>query len=256
MKVTITQIDCGQLESEWEALRAHVAAKRSKLVLLPEMIFAPWFCAAPERDDATWHEAVDAHERWLTRLPELGADIIVGTAPRNIGGSRFNCAYLWTRAAPLRWIHQKTYLPQDEGYWEARWYDRAPVEFTPAQARGLSLGVMICTDLWFMEHARQLGKSGIHLLLNPRSTPSFTNAKWLAGGRTAAVVAGAYCLSSNHAGFTDGLEHGGCGWLSDPEGDLLATTSADQPFITGEIDLALAERAKSTYPRNVDDRPL
>ena len=72
-----------------------------------------------------------AHERWLTRLPELGADVVVGTAPRNIAGKRFNCAYLWTKDGALHWIHQKTYLPNDSGYWEASWYDRAPVDFQP-----------------------------------------------------------------------------------------------------------------------------
>lgn len=256
MQVTITEIDPRQLGSDWDALRAHVAAAGSQLALLPEMCFTPWFCHSSRRDDDVWDAAVAAHDRWLERLPELGVGLIVGTAPRNLGDKRLNCAYLWARDEPLRWIHQKTYLPNDEGYWEANWYDRAPVDFQPARAGSLCIGAIICTEIWFMRHARAYGQQGVQLLLNPRSTPRHTNGKWLAGGRTAAVVSGAYCLSSNHAGRAESLELGGCGWLCDPDGAVLATTSAEQPFVTVEIELARADHAKSAYPRYVDDSPL
>ena len=130
------------------------------------------------------------------------------TAP----GKRLNVAYLWTREEGLRWIHAKTYLPNDEGYWEANWYDRAPIDFQPARIGACSIGLMICTEIWFLQHAREYGKRRVHLLLNPRSTPWQTNDKWLAGGRTAAVVSGAYCLSSNHAGQV-GRATAGWRWL-------------------------------------------
>jgi len=83
-----------------------------------------------------------------------------------------------------------------------------------------------------------------------------TNDKWLAGGRTAAFVSGAFCLSSNHAGHAGHIELGGAGWICDPDGAVLALTSPDQPFVTLDLDLRLAKAAKSTYPRYVDDSPL
>ncbi len=256
MKATVAQIDAERLDSEWERLAAHIAAASSEFLLLPEMCFSPWTCAAPERDETRWNAAVRAHESWLARLPELGARIIVGTAPLNAGDKRYNIAYLWTPAGGLRWVHGKTYLPNDDGYWEANWYDRAPIDFQPAQVDGISIGVTICTEIWFMQHAREYGRSGIHLLLNPRCTPRFSNAKWLAGGQTAAVISGAYCLSSNHAGGADHVELGGAGWICDPDGRVLATTNDEAPFVTLDLDLDEALAAKATYPRYVDDSPL
>ena len=232
MRVTVAQIDALRLEQDWAALLAHVRAEESDFVLLPEMCFAPWFCAAPLAVADIWRDAMNAHERWLRRLPELGAAIVVGTAPRSIGTRKHNVAYIWSADAGLRWDHRKTYLPDDEGYWEATWYDRAPIDFKAAKAGELVLGLMICTEIWFMQHARDYGKRGIHLLLNPRSTPLHSNDKWLAGGRSAAVVSGAYCLSSNHAGRADDVELGGCGWICDPDGQVLATTSDAAPFVT------------------------
>ena len=255
MKTTIVQLDANRLEPEWEALKQHVAAERSDLLLLPEMCFAPWFCTNPEPDESTWEEAVSAHANWLERLPELGAQVVLGTAPRDEDGKRYNVAYAWTAELGIRWLHRKTYLPKDAGYWEANWYDRAPIDFSPWSLGRLSIGLMICTEIWFMQHARSYGQHGIQLLLNPRSTPAYSNDKWLAGGRTAAVVAGAFCLSSNHAGRAGQMELGGAGWICDPDGGILATTSADRPFLTLDLDLKKADIAKQTYPRYVDDSP-
>jgi N-carbamoylputrescine amidase len=37
----------------------------------------------------------------------------------------------------------------------------------------------------------------------------------------------------------------------DPDGAVLATTTPDDPFVTIQIDLDLARKAKTTYPRYV-----
>lgn len=43
----------------------------------------------------------------------------------------------------------------------------------------------------------------------------------------------------------------GRSWLVSPEGEILGETSAAAPFLTMEIDLEEAERAKRSYPRNL-----
>jgi len=68
-----------------------------------------------------------------------------------------------------------------------------------------------------------------------------------AGSR--AVLAGAFGLSSNRADARGG--YGGLGWIIDPDGRTIAITTHEQPIITAQIDLAQAERARSTHPRNV-----
>jgi N-carbamoylputrescine amidase len=44
---------------------------------------------------------------------------------------------------------------------------------------------------------------------------------------------------------------GGQGWIVGPDGEVLGLTSTGHPFLTMEIALEEAERAKSTYPRYV-----
>ena len=256
MKTTVTQISPNQLERDWQNLIEHVQANQSRMVLLPELTFSNWFCATQNVDDGVWQEAVQAHDFWLGRLPELGAEIVMGTAPRNIKNKKYNSAYVWTANTGIQWIHSKTYLPNEPGFWEATWYDRAPIDFQPVNIEGNSIGVMICTELWFMQHARAYGQAGVHLVVNPRCTPYISNDKWLAGGRTAGVVAGAYCLSSNQVGQAGEMQLGGAGWITDPEGVVLEVTSADVPFVTVDLDLRAADAAKNDYPRYVEDTVL
>lgn len=95
-------------------------------------------------------------------------------------------------------------------------------------------------------------REGVGLLRLPRATPLASVDRWLAGGRAATTASGAYSLSSDQwipGGGT--VECGGLGWVVSPDGDVLATTSAEEPFVTVEVGLALAEAAKGTYPRYV-----
>ncbi|HWQ13402.1 MAG TPA: carbon-nitrogen hydrolase family protein [Roseiflexaceae bacterium] len=240
---------------DWEGLAEHVRASGSDVVVLPEMPFFPWFTRERRYDPATWQAAVAAHESWLARLEELAPALVIGSRPVEAGGRRLNEGFLWEPGAGYRAAHTKYYLPEEDGFWEASWYHRGDGDFTPVDAARppLRVGVLICTELWFMQRARAYGQAGIHLLAVPRATGKPTVDKWLAGGRVAAVVAGAFCASSNHVSEDPAVDLGGLGWLVDPDGRVLAVTSRATPWVTARIDPQDAARAKATYPRYVPD---
>ena len=254
MKVTVCQLGHGTAEflQDWERLIAHVRAENSEFVLLPEMPFYPWFASKKPYDPKTWEEAVAAHLEWRLRLSELGGVVVSGTSPVNLGGKRLNQAFIWDPVMGYSPSHAKYYLPDEVGFWEKTWYDRGELEFRHHEISGIKLGFLICTELWFFQHARAYGKSGVHLIANPRATPHETLDKWVAGGQAAAVVAGAYSISSNRVSSTDDEANlGGQGWIVDPDGLVLGTTSQEEPFLTRDLDLSMAEAAKCTYPRYV-----
>ncbi len=254
LRVTVTQLadEPEHLEADWLRLAAHVREAGSELVLLPEMALVPWFAREPQFDAAVWAAALAAQGRWEPRLRELAPAMVLGSRPVEVEGRRHNQAFVAELGAAPRRAHEKYYLPDEGAFWEASWYERGSGQFTPALAGSACVGFMLCTDLWFLEHARAYGQAGAHVIANPRATELASVDKWLAGGRVAAVVAGAFCLSSNrvsHAAAQTPM--GGQGWVVDPDGQVLALTSAERPFVTVEIDLAQAEAAKQTYPRYV-----
>ena len=255
MRVTVCELpnEREAFAESWSALVAHVARTGSALVVLPEMPFSRWLAAHPRVDAEAWKLAVQEHASWIARLEELGAEVVVTTRPIVDGEERFNEAIVWEREAGPRDItHRKQYLPDEEGYWEAHWYQPGPPDTQIVETNAGKLGFAICTEMWFFERIRRYGQQGMQILACPRATPNASVDRWLVAGRTAAIVSGAYCLSSNLSGRTKTNHWGGAAFITEPEGGkILARTDEKHPFATVEIDLGEADRAKGTYPRYV-----
>ncbi|WKZ83716.1 MAG: carbon-nitrogen hydrolase family protein [Acidimicrobiia bacterium] len=255
MRITVCELpaDPARLDPAWDGLVEHTAAHRPDLVVLPEMPFYAWLAASSVVDAHRWFAAVAAHEEWLPRLADLGAATVVATRPAMIGDGPRNEAFAWTPTGYL-FLHHKRHLPDEDGFWEASWYERGPSEFVAVDTPAGRLGAMVCTEIWFTDHARSYARQGVDVVVSPRATPWSSRGRWLVGGRAAAIMAGAFCASSNRSGTgEDAMRWAGTGWVIDPEGDVLATTDGDNPYATIEVDLAAAEAAKSTYPRYVEE---
>jgi N-carbamoylputrescine amidase len=254
MKVTVCELKDHSRET-FNRLKNHLEEKQSELLLLPEMPFSPWIFSSPQFNEDEWKKSLEAHHTHLEKMAELVPSCVtqvIGSIPREIPliSKRLNSCFhaSLSKESPhwqIHFKHDKVYLPNDEGFYEASWYDYSQNDFVPftINKSKIRAGVLICTELWFMEHAREYGEQGIQLLLNPRSTEKGTVDKWLTGGRAAAVISGAYCLSSNLSG--------GQGYIISPDGEVLGKTSEEEPFLSLDIDLSLADKAKKTYPRYV-----
>lgn len=253
MRVTVCQMRDARdgFDADWAELCAYTREARPDLVLLPEMPFARWFAVVRPFDAAVWREALEAHRRWERRIGELAAPFVIATRPAERGTRRLNEAFVVTPDGS-RGVHDKRYLPDEDGYWEASWYEAGDGVFDPIAIDGATIGVQVCTEMWMLDVSRQYGLRGAAMIVVPRATPVSSRERWVVGGRAAAIVSGAFCLSSNRSGAgTAGDEFGGQGWIIDPDGEVLAMTSEADRFVTGDLDLARATAAKTTYPRYV-----
>jgi N-carbamoylputrescine amidase len=112
--------------------------------------------------------------------------------------------------------------------------------------------MQICTEMWMLDVSRQYGLRGADIVAVPRATPTTSRERWLVGGRTAAIVSGAFCISSNRSGVSTAQDpFAGVGWIIDPDGEVLGVTLDSDPFVTCDLDLRRAAEAKATYPRYV-----
>ncbi|MCP4304121.1 MAG: carbon-nitrogen hydrolase family protein [bacterium] len=255
MRVTVCELSDRRhkLETQWTDLVDHCRQQRSELIVLPEMPFSPWLARSEVADQSGWMSAVIEHESWRKALMDLVPTVVLGSDPIVDSGTNLNEAYVWSAVRGYQAAHRKYYLPDEQGFWEAHWYERGPKEFLAHEVAGARVGFLLCTEMWFTEHARAYGRQGVEILAVPRATGLSSAGKWVAGGRAAAVTSGAFCLSSNRGGIDSaGFEWGGHGWIIEPEeGDVLGVTSQSEPFLTVDIDLEVARSAKKTYPRYV-----
>ena len=251
MRVTVCELphEHTALRAAWAALCEHTSRQSSELVLLPEFAMVEPVWESEQVDLARWSAAEALSDSWLSRLPELNAPHVVGTRPITMEGRLFNQGYVASAADGVAPLRRKFFLPNQPGGWEARWFDKGDADFPAYRAGTLSFGLNICTELWALESYAAYAQRGVHAILSPRATAAATTAKWLSVGVVAAVRSGAFSLSSNRVDPTGAC--GGAGWIISPDGEILATTTSDVPFVTIDIDLTMPVAARTSYPRYV-----
>jgi predicted amidohydrolase len=249
MKITVCELpdDRKAFTSAWEALVAYVRIQKSDLVLLPELPFYRWFPRTPQFDAQVWQRAQAEHDVMMDRLPELAPAVILGTRLVTERELHLNRGFYWSSTTGYQGVHDKYYFPNEENFYEQRWFDRNQRDFTPAMVQDMTIGFLICTEVMFNEWARSYGKQGANIIAVPRaSSQNYEN--WIVAMRMAAITSGAFVISSNRAGenFFQGR-----GVVIDPDSAVLASTSQQAPFVTVAIDLAESAQAKKRYPRDV-----
>jgi len=234
---------------EWQTLVSHVRAIQPRVFLLNEMPFGPWVSAAPEPDADDLTASRQAHADGLEMLADLGVHAVLGTRPADEDGRNVNQAFVWRTAAGIEPVHTKQFFPDEEGYYEARWFTRGETHFRLADVEGLQVGFLICTEVMFNEWARYYGRQGAHVVAVPRAVGPETLRRWKTAMSMAAIVSGCYVLSSNRTGVDGhGQAFGGHGWIFDPSGDLIAETSPGTPVVYADFDADLVAQIRSEYP--------
>lgn len=256
MKVTICELsdDRKDFEREWAELTDFLEKEATDLLLLPEMPFSKWMAHDPHPNENLKKAVASEHRNYLSQFENLNSRYILYSAPEWEDGRLYNTALLWHRENGQQQVHRKQIFPEEPHFYEESWFAADGSGWEVMDAGGFKIGVLLCTEMWFTEHARNYGKSGIDLLLCPRATGLSSLEQWVRCGQTLAVISGAFCLSANRSGKgSNSFSWGGTSFIAQPgDGSLLAKTSAKIPFITISIDLEKARSAKREYPLYVN----
>ena len=251
MKITVCEFpdESPRKDPAWTDLVRFLRTSSTDVVVLPEMPFCEWRMFMTKTiDPAVWQATLAVHDAGIARFAELQAAMVLSSRPVDLRGNRLNQAFCWTRDDGYRGAHAKYHLPDEPDGWEATWFTPGDRLFAPLVVGPLTVGFQLCTELLFTEPAREIGRGGAHLIAAPRATSG--HRRWRMAACMAAVMSGCFVASPNRRSFESEM-FAGRSWLVSPEGEILAETSADTPFLTVEIDLEEATRAKSTYPRNL-----
>jgi predicted amidohydrolase len=258
MRVTVCELSDNEVRfiDDWTRLKTHLKTYKPDLLLLPEMPFGKWIASERNVDEAGKVASIQKHGQWMKELEQLKVRYTVYSKPVLDGDKFYNTAFVYEKGVGHSKIHTKALFPEEEHFWEASWFDHEEIPlFKPLDIGGIKIGVLLCTEMWFTEHAREYGKQGVDLLLCPRATGMESVNQWLRCGQTLSVISGAYCLSSNRSGLGgNDFQWGGMGWITKPmNGNTLGVTSADEKFITRDLDMSRSKAAKDDYPLYVND---
>jgi N-carbamoylputrescine amidase len=236
----------------WLRIGGEIAAAAPDLLVTNELPFGRWIAAAKSFDIATAETSVAVHERGMVALARLGIPVL-SSRPVWENGRLANEAVA-IEGGVVRGIHRKQYFPDEPGWHEANWYGTRDRDFTVASLAGVTVGVLLCTEAMFNEHARAYRRQGASLIAIPRAAGK-THQSWHIAGAMAALTGGAYVASSNRVGAApSGPEFGGGGFAYAPGGDLIGATRADTPLVVFDLDPAAVARRQREYPCYVAER--
>ncbi len=258
MKLAVCEIPSGMAPRDevWRQFASEVQKLQPDILLLNEMPFGSWLAASATKDDAALRASQRSHADGVACFPDLGVPTLLGTCPAFEQGRSVNQAFVWEANAGVVSVHTKQFLPDEEGFYEARWFERGETHFRLADVRGLKVGFLICTEVMFNEWARYYGRQGAQVIAVPRATGPRSWQRWQTALAMAAIVSGCYVASSNRCGADrSGLEFGGRGAIFDPQGELVAETSAHQPVVAVDLDVERIAQAQRSYPCYVAELP-
>ena len=231
----------------WERLREEIDKASLHLLITNELPFGNWLAAKGQFDEAAAKESIAIHEEGLASLRKLHVPFVVSSRPVWAGEKLSNEGFAIDREG-ISSLHHKQLFPSEEGWHETTWYRPGQTGFAPRSVSGLTIGMLLCTELMFNEHARAYGRANCELIAVPRAT-GLSNEKWFTAGAMAAIVSGAYVISSNRIGQSaDGPAFGGRGYAFAPDGTLLAETTSGNALAVIDIDPSRARRQKFEYP--------
>jgi N-carbamoylputrescine amidase len=231
----------------WGELTAAVAAAHPDILITNELPFGPWLAEEAAFSPGAAQASVAAHEAGLEALSVLGVPAVISSRPIWRGERLANEAFV-LEGGVARPLHRKQYFPDEPGWYESGWYGPDGTGFEVAEVLGIRLGVLLCTEAMFNEHARGYGRQGASLIVIPRASGT-DQETWRIAGAMAALASGAYVVSSNRVGPSrGGVMFGGGGFAYAPRGRLLAATDPEHPILTFELEPETAAQAQRDYP--------
>lgn len=232
---------------EWRDMAARLNNAHVDLLITNELPFGPWIAEHQPFDRTAADASVAAHAAGVAALKELALPAVLTSRPV-WGEDRLLNEAVVLAGGRETVLHTKQYFPEEPGWFEASWYEAGPVAFNLTEVGDVRLGVLLCTDAMFNEHARNYGRDGASLIALPRAASTKTE-NWLLAGRMAALVSGSYVISSNRAGRTkSGTTFGGAGFAIGPDGAILMTTDASNPLLVVEVHPQRAANQRNAYP--------
>ena len=262
----------GSFDKEKNLEKAHhfideAAGNGAQIVCLQELFNTAYFCYTENPD--YWDLAETIPGPAVDQMSSLAAKHkIVLVAPiyeKAMKGELYNTAVVLGTDGEILGKYRKTSIPLvktpslvgNEKYYFKPGNLGFPVWQTPF---GVNIGVMICYDRHFPEHARILALNGADLVFVPTATGGMSRYLWEIELQAHAIDNIYYVGGVNRVGADEGADteqsYYGSSFFSDPKGVILdQANDTDDAIVYAEIDTAMIGNLRNEWGFFRDRRP-
>jgi N-carbamoylputrescine amidase len=246
---------------------AEAAANGAQIVCLQELFNTTYFCYTENPE--FWGLAEPIPGPTIDAMCRVAAEHrIVLVAPiyeKEIPGELYNTAVVIGPNGDIMGKYRKSSIPLvktpsivgNEKYYFKPGNTGFPVWQTPF---GVNVGIMICYDRHFPEHARLLALNGADLVFVPTATCGMSRYLWEIELQAHAIDNIYYVGGVNRVGKDDGgspdQHYYGSSFFTDPKGKILAQAGdQEDEIVYAEIDTSVIEDLRNEWGFFRDRRP-
>ncbi len=200
---------------------ARAAGGGADLVVFPELVVTSY----PPEDlilkPAFLAEAYEALDRIAAATKPGGPAALIG-CPTEVDGEVYNALFLLGEGKVLH-RQLKRHLPNYGVFDEKRIFSEGPIP-EPIAFRGISLGLLVCEDMWYPDVAGHLKAKGADILIAPHASP-FEDSKRdvrLMHAKTRVGETALPLIFVNQVGGQDELVFDGSSFALDKSGKRIA----------------------------------
>jgi N-carbamoylputrescine amidase len=261
------------------------AGRGAKLICLPELFHAQYFC---QREDHALFDLAEPIPGPSTAalsavVREHKLVVIASLFERRAPGLYHNTAATLDHASTspdnVAAIYRKMHIPDDPLYYEKFYFTPGDLGFLSTSTSAGPIGTLVCWDQWYPEGARLTALHGAQTLFFPTAIGWHPSEKaefgerqydaWQTIQRSHAIANGVFVCAVNrvghehgdviHNGVTllgpgdhtpaSGIEFWGGSFIADPFGRILAQASHDkEEILYADLDPAEVETTRQHWP--------
>lgn len=257
-----------------ERLVREAARRGARIILIPELFAAPYFCI--EQDARHLHLAQAVEEsRPVSHFAALARELAVVLPVsffERAGPAYFNSVAIIDADGRRLGIYRKSHIPNGPGYQEKSYFSPGDTGFRVWDTRHARIGVGICWDQWFPESARAMALMGAEILLFPTAIgsepppapPVNSREHWQRTQQGHAAANLMPLVAANRYGLERSLQDPqrlylrfyGSSFIADPQGAKVAEAPEEgEAVLTATFDLEAIAEQRDNWSVFRDRRP-
>ena len=250
MKAAVVQIACTDninknIEKAFE--QAKIAKSQgADVICFPEFFSYPWFPYSKNKDLSMFDNDITiSHSIELAR--KLCVYLVISYY-EIASGRQYNTALLIDPNGKIIGKYRKNHRPDLPYFYETSWYSQGDLGLPVFETEIGKIGILICSDIMFLQNAQIMSRQGAELIFNPRCVVKMGNYRWQKMLIANAIVSGCYVFSANRTGSYHDMQFDGHSMIIEPGGMIISESEYLEDILIADYDLQKVKEAQSKYP--------